>query len=221
MSVIIRDRPDVGEQRKLPVLNLFKIPVQFHDAGRVFLQRTALCNINMTVVRIVTDAVSVVDFEISCACDSFPCFEIIFGYHSFVVGQITFIVGAVVDTGRGHCVHAPVFLKNNRALRTAERILFVLRLPCIQRDHLAGNGVSVRERGNRFRYAVLVSLLVLPAGKIIAETQEHVLSGIDAVIVERVGVGHLSVIRAVFIEVHNVHLRLPQSVKRHPGSDAD
>ncbi len=216
MVIGIGNGPDMGQQRKVIFPHDIQVFVQLHDAAGIALAGAALGNVQMTVVLVVADAVSVVEFQIADGLYDLAGGEIVLGQDGFIVRQIAACVGTVVDGGGGYQIGDAVLFIHTGALRALEFVFGILRLAGVDGQNGLRVGVAGMEVGDTVKVMIeAAGIGVDPSVKAIACPCEQIAGENRLLVVNAVGVSHFAEGGTVPGIVNDIHLGLPERIECH------
>ena len=119
-----------------------QIAVEFHDAAGVTLFCSAFRNIDMAIIGAIADAVPMVKGKSADRSHQFPGVQVEFVQNILIVGEVSLVIGTVVDDGGLEQVSGSIFRVYARALRAPESIFFILWFPVVNRADFCGEGAA-------------------------------------------------------------------------------
>ena len=213
--VIISDRHRVVVGLPAVLRDEIEVGVHLHDAPRIGRIHAAFGDVQMSVVRVIADAVPVIVHQALLPGCHLLLRQIVFQKDGVVVGQIAIVIGGVQVAHGRHQIEVAVFLVDTASLRVGVGVGGELRAAAGQCLDPGGGDRRSRKTGDRLSVRVGLSVFVLPA----REQISRLLIGIPAKRC-RGAVGDLLIlhapgIRPVPVVGNEIGLQLPLRVERH------
>ena len=216
MVIGIGNGPDMRKQREIVFAYHVQILIQLHDAAGISGTGASLRNVQMAVAVVVADAVSMIKGEITDLFHQLPGGKVIFVQDGFIMGQIAVVVGLVINGGGGNQVGGSVFFIDAGTLCALEFVVGVLRKAGIYGDHCLRVGVAGVQVPDQIQIAVEPSGIgVDPAAEQMSRIGIEVAEKAGRLVINAVGIRHLTERRAVRGIVDDIHLGLPESIQCH------